>query len=126
MLITSSYKKRFPTPSLYSLAILELVQAQGCPVVCLGRVYVDWLDKASFGPGCELGSCILGGFCIPVSFDRPPWMVRRELQAEVVRLLVLLRAMLCTRRRLNTTEPQRQRAARAAAALYHRLCTWPS
>ena len=31
-------------------------------------------------------------------------MVERELQAEAVRLLVLLRAMLRTRRGLNTTE----------------------
>ena len=51
-------------------------------------------------------------------------MVERELQVEAVRLLVLLRAMLCTmlrtRRGLSTTEPRRQRAARAATALYHR------
>ena len=53
-------------------------------------------------------------------------MVEQELYMEAVRLLVLLRAMLCTRRGLNTTESQRQRAARAATALYHRLCTWPS
>ena len=52
--------------------ILELVQAQGCPVVCLGRVHVDWLDKASFGPSYELGSRILGGFRILVSLDKPP------------------------------------------------------
>jgi len=31
-----------------------------------------------------------------------------------------------THRRLNTTESQYQRAARAATALLHRLCTWPS
>jgi len=31
-----------------------------------------------------------------------------------------------TRRRLNTTESQHQRAARAATALLHYLCTWPS
>jgi len=31
----------------------------------------------------------------------------------------------CTCRRLNTTESQHQRAARAATALLHRLCTWP-
>jgi len=31
-----------------------------------------------------------------------------------------------TRRRLNTTESQRQRAARAATALLYRFCTWPS
>ena len=52
-------------------------------------------------------------------------MVGQELQAEAVRLLVLLRAMLRTRRGLNTTV-ERQRAARAATALCHRLCTWPS
>ena len=102
------------------------MQAQGCPIICLGRVHVDWLDKASFGPGYEPGSRTLGGFRIPVSLDRPPQMVERELHAEAVRLLVLLRAMLCTRRGLNTTESQRQRAARAATALCHRLCTWPS
>ena len=42
------------------------------PVICLGRVHVDWLDKASFGPSYELGSCTSGGFCIPVSLDGPP------------------------------------------------------
>jgi len=31
----------------------------------------------------------------------------------------------CTRRRLNTTESQHQRAARAVTALLYRLCTWP-
>jgi hypothetical protein len=41
--LTSSYKKRFPTPSPRSFAISELVQAQGCPVVRLGRVHVDWV-----------------------------------------------------------------------------------
>jgi len=55
-----------------SFAISELGQAQGCPVVHLGRVYVNWLDKASFGPGCKPGSCTLGGFCIPVSLDGLP------------------------------------------------------
>ena len=99
------------------------MQAQGCPVVRLGRVHVGWLDKASFGPGCEPGSRTLGGFCIPVSLKGPPKVVEREPQAEAVRLLVLSRAALRTRRKPNTTEPQRQRAARAAAALYHRLCT---
>src|SRR6266568_5538044 len=117
-------------PSPRSLAISELVQAQGCPVVRLGRVLFDWLDKASFGPGCEPGSRTSGGFRIPVSLDRPPWVVEQEPQAEAVRLLVLLRAMLCTmlrtRRGLNTTEPRRQRAACAATAPYYRLCTWPS
>ena len=43
-------------PSSCSFAISELVQAQGCPVVRLGRVHVDWLDKASFGPSYEPGS----------------------------------------------------------------------
>jgi len=38
---------------------------------------------------------------------------------------VLLRAMLCTRRGPITTESN-DSAARAAMALYHRLCTWPS
>ena len=60
-------------PLLCSFVISKLVQAQGCPVIRLGRVHVDWLDdKASFGPGYELGSRTLGGFCIPVSLDRPP------------------------------------------------------
>ena len=49
-------------PSPLSFVISELVQAQGCPVVRLGRVHVDWLNKASFGPGCEPGSRTLGGF----------------------------------------------------------------
>ena len=102
------------------------MQAQGCPIVRLGRVHVDWLSKASFGPGCEPGSRTSGGFCIPVSLNRPPWMVGQELQVEAVRLLVSLRATRRMHRGLNTTEPQRQRAARAAAAPYHRLCTWPS
>ena len=52
-------------------------------------------------------------------------MVEQEPQAGAVGLLVLLRAMLRTRRELNTTEPRRQRAARAATALYHRLCFHP-
>ena len=47
------------------------MQAQGCPVVRLGRVHVDWLDKASFGPGYKPGSCTSGGFRIPVSLDGP-------------------------------------------------------
>jgi len=38
---------------------------------------------------------------------------------------VLLRAMLCTRRGPITTESN-DSAVRAATALYHRLCTWPS
>jgi len=50
-------------------------------------------------------------------------MVEQKPQAGAVRLLVLLRAILRTRRGLNTTEPQRQGAARAATAPYHRLCT---
>ena len=57
--------RRVPTVS-------ELVQAQGCPVVRLGRVHIDWLDKASLGPGYEPGSCTSGGFHIPVSLDGPP------------------------------------------------------
>ena len=36
------------------------------------RVHVDWLDKASFGPGCKSGSHTSGGFHIPVSLDGPP------------------------------------------------------
>jgi len=53
--------------------ILELVQAQGCPIVRLGRIYINWLDnKASFGPSYKLGSRTSGGFRIPVSLDRPP------------------------------------------------------
>ena len=60
-------------PSPRSFAISELVQAQGCPVICLGHVHVNWLDnKASFGPGCEPGSRTSGGFCIPVSLDGLP------------------------------------------------------
>ena len=35
--------------------VSELVQAQGYPVVRLGRVRVGWLGKASFGPGYEPG-----------------------------------------------------------------------
>ena len=38
--LISSYKKMFPMPLPHSLAILELVQAQGCPIVRLGRVHV--------------------------------------------------------------------------------------
>ncbi|KAF2188448.1 hypothetical protein K469DRAFT_703043 [Zopfia rhizophila CBS 207.26] len=70
--LTSSHKKRFPTPSPYLLSVSELVQAQGCPVVRLGRVHIGWLDKASFRPGCEPGSRTSGGFHIPVSLDEPP------------------------------------------------------
>ena len=70
--LTSSYKKRIPTPLPRPFAILELVQAQGCPVVRLGRVRIRWLDKASFGPSYELGRRTSGGFRIPVSLDRPP------------------------------------------------------
>ena len=55
------------------------MQAQGSPVIRLGRVYVDRLDKASFGPGYKLGSRISGGFRILVSLDGPPWMVEQEL-----------------------------------------------
>src|SRR6266705_6822157 len=107
LILTNFYKKRFLIPLPCSFAISELVQAQGCPVVRLGRVLIDWLDKASFGPGCEPGSRTLGGFCIPVSLDRPPWMVGRELQAKAIRLLVSLRATCHIHRGLNTTEPQR-------------------
>ena len=59
-------------PLPLSFAISKLVQAQGCPVVCLGRIHIDWLDKASFGPGYEPSNCTLGGFCIPVSLNGPP------------------------------------------------------
>ena len=59
-----------PSPLLISVS--ELVQAQGCPVVRLGRVHVCWLDKASFGPGYEPDSRTSGGFRIPVSLDEPP------------------------------------------------------
>ncbi|KAF2194531.1 hypothetical protein K469DRAFT_686550 [Zopfia rhizophila CBS 207.26] len=51
--LTSSHKKRFPTPSPLLVSVSELVQAQGYPVVRLGRVHIGWLDKASFGPGYE-------------------------------------------------------------------------
>jgi len=51
-------------------------------------------------------------------------MVEQELQAEAVRLLVLLRVMLCTRRGPITIESN-DSAVRAATALYHRLYTWP-
>ena len=52
-------------------------------------------------------------------------MVERELQAEAVRLLVLLRAMLRTRRGLNTTESNNsalhalRRLSTIASALGH-------
>ena len=59
-------------PLLHSLVISELVQAQECSIICLGRVHINWLDKASFGPGHEPGSRTSGGFRIPVSLDRPP------------------------------------------------------
>ena len=59
-----------PSPLLISVS--ELVQAQGCPVVRLGRVHIGWLDKASFGPGYEPDSRTSGGFRIPVSLDEPP------------------------------------------------------
>ena len=63
-------------------------------------------------------------------------MVEQEPQAGAVGLLVLLRAMLCamlrTRRRLNTTEPRRQRACSAlrrlptiASALGHQKERFP-
>ena len=73
VLITSSYKKRFLTPSPRSFAISKLVQAQRCPVVRLGRVLIDWLNKASFGPGCELGSRTSAGSYI-VEFDVPAYL----------------------------------------------------
>ena len=44
-------------------------------------------------------------------------MVKQEHQAEAVRLLVLLRAMLRTRRELNTTESLRQRCTRYDGSL---------
>ena len=59
-------------PLPLSFAISELVQAQRCPIVHLGRVHVDWLGKASFGPGYEPSSHTLGGFCISVSLNGPP------------------------------------------------------
>ena len=59
---------------LHSLAILKLVQAQRYPVVRLERAHVDWLSKASFGPGYEPGSHTSGSFCILVSLDSlPKW-----------------------------------------------------
>ena len=44
-------------------------------------------------------------------------MVERELQAEAVRLLVLLRAMLYTRRGLNTIESNEARYTRYNGSL---------
>ena len=97
----------FPTPSSRSFAILELVQAQGCPVIRLGRVYVNWLDMASFGPSYKLGRRISGSFRILVSLNRPPQVVGQGLYTEAVTLPVILRVIYRTRRRLNTIEPQR-------------------
>ena len=59
-------------------------------------------------------------------------MVRRELQAEAVRLLVLLRVMLRTRRRLNTTESNDsalhalRRLSTIASALGHQKDRYPN
>ena len=58
-------------------------------------------------------------------------MVRRELQAEAVRLLVLLRAMLRTRRGLNTTKSNDsalhalRRLSTIASALGHQKDQYP-
>ena len=52
----------------------EPVQAQGCPVVLLGRIHISWLDKVSVGPSCEPGSRTSGGFRIPLSLGEPPLM----------------------------------------------------
>ena len=70
--LTSSYKRGSLCPHRIPFAISELVQAQGCPIVRLGRVRIRWLNKASFGPSYELRSRISGGFRIPVSLNRPP------------------------------------------------------
>ena len=48
------------------------MQAQGCPVVRLGRVRIRWLNKASFGPSYELGSRMSAGSYI-VEFDVPAY-----------------------------------------------------
>ena len=59
-------------------------------------------------------------------------MVGRELQAEAVRLLVLLRAMLRTRRGLNTTESNDsalhalRRLSTIASALGHQKDRYPN
>jgi len=59
-------------------------------------------------------------------------MVERELQAEAVRLLVLLRAMLRTRRGLNTTESNDsalyalRRLSTIASALGHQKDQYPN
>ena len=90
--LTSSYRKRFPTPSPHLILVLELVQAQGCPVVRLGRIYICWLDKASFGPSCKPGSHTSGGFRIPVSLNEPPSMDDRIAQAEAVGNVVVVRS----------------------------------
>ena len=68
------------------------MQAQGCPVVRLGRIHIGWLDKASFGPGCEPGSRTSGGFRIPVSIDETPSMDDRIAQAEAVGDVVVVRS----------------------------------
>ena len=58
-------------------------------------------------------------------------MVGQELQAEAVRLLVLLRAMLRTRRELNTTESNDsalhalRRLSTIASALGHQKVQYP-
>ncbi|KAH7053498.1 hypothetical protein B0J12DRAFT_58159 [Macrophomina phaseolina] len=74
--LTSSQKKWLPCAFAAFLAISEPVQAQGCPVVRLGRVHIGWLDRASVGPGCEPGSRTSVSFRLPFpSMGLPGWMV---------------------------------------------------
>ena len=68
------------------------MQAQGCPVVRVGRVHIGWLNKASFGPGYEPGIRTSGGFRIPVSLDEPPWINNHIAQAEAVGDVVVVRS----------------------------------
>ena len=92
------------------------MQAQGCPVVRLGRVHVDWLDKASFGPGYEPGSRTSGGFRIPVSLDGPLDGITGALSGGS-RAPGVVEGDACTRRRLNT------RVAKTALHALRRLST---
>ena len=69
--LTSSYKKRIPTP----LSRPYDLRASASPRVSYYMLRMrphQLANKASFGPGYEPGSCTLGSFRIPVSLDRPP------------------------------------------------------
>jgi len=115
-------------PLLRSFAISELVQAQRCPVVRLGHVHVNWLDKASFGPGCKPGShkvvfvsqCPLmvslgGRIGVSSGGSKTPGVVEGDALYEALRCFIRVVG--------STPQPQQQRIACAATAPYHRLCT---